>query len=353
MKRMTFFVLSLLLSTNSFAKQENPANRYVHAYKKYANATCPIPQNNIKNFVYVSRDRQSIRNSAFLKNSRFAGAQIMYSWAELEPQKGHYDFSKIRDDLSYLQAHGKTLFIQLQDATFSPKYKAVPRYLLSSEYDGGVMPQYTDDNKLEGWVAKRWNEKVHERFALLLQALGKAFDGKVEGINLQETAIGVSHKTDKSFTDKKYVKAIEANMLALKTSFPKSATMQYANFMPGEWLPWDDKGYLRAIYAYGEKIGVGLGAPDLMVQRKGQLNHALAMMHEHQYSVPLGIAVQDGNYIGQTNNTEVKENTKNLVPLLSAFAHGFLKVNYMFWVNQAPYFEQDVLPCFKSANEAN
>ena len=348
MRKFVIFILAAVATFSSFAKDGNPANRYLESYKKYVNATCPVPKTDIRNFVYVSRDRQSIIDNPFLKNPRFAGAQIMYSWAQLEPKKGQYDFSMIRSDLSYLQSHGKTLFIQLQDATFSPKYKAVPSYLLSSQYDGGVTAQYDDNNAIEGWVAKRWNEKVRERFALLLAALGKGFDGKIEGINLQETAIGVSHKTDSSFTDKKYVKAIEANMLALKKSFPKSVTMQYANFMPGEWLPWDDKGYLKSIYAYGEKIGVGLGAPDLMVKRKGQLNHALAMMHEHQYTVPLGIAVQDGNYIGETNNTEVQKKAKNLVPMLSVFAHGFLKVNYMFWVNQEPYFEQDVLPCFSS-----
>ena len=71
-------------------------------------------------------------------------------------------------------------------------------YLLS-EYDGGAVLQYNDEGKPEGWVAKRWNKKVRERFALLLQALGKEFDGKIEGINLQETAIGVSKNRPKLF----------------------------------------------------------------------------------------------------------------------------------------------------------
>jgi len=82
-----------------------------------------------------------------------------------------------------------------------------------------------------------------------------------------------------------------------------------------------------------------------MVTRKGQLNHALAMMHETDFAVPLGIAVQDGNYIGETNSEEVVSERANLVPMLHAFAEDFLKVNYMFWVNQEPYFTEDVLPC--------
>ncbi|MBN1931665.1 MAG: hypothetical protein JW786_08675 [Desulfobacterales bacterium] len=270
----------------------------------------------------------------------------MYSWAQLESSEGQYDFSVISDDYEYLKAHGKTLFIQLQDATFDPRYTGVPDYLMREEYDGGAIVQRSDSSEPEGWVAKRWNPSVRARFARLLTALGNTFDGKVEGVNLQESAVGVSHDDDPSFTPEVYVESVKANMLALKAAFPQSTTMQYANFMPGEWLPWEDKGYLRAIYHYGEEIGVGLGAPDLMVQRKGQLNHALAMMHEGTYHVPLGIAVQDGNYIGQTGSDLILFDRKNIVPLLHAFAKDFLKVRYMFWVNQEPYFQQDVLPCF-------
>ena len=111
----------------------------------------------------------------------------------------------------------------------------------------------------------------------------------------------------------------------------------------------DDKGYLRSIYKYGEQIGVGIGGPDLMVTRKGQLNHLITLLHEERYTVPIGIAIQDGNYVGKTGNESTNvtaKNRKNIVPLLHGFAKDFLKVNYMFWTNQAPYFKQDVLPCF-------
>ena len=145
-------------------------------------------------------------------------------------------------------------------------------------------------------------------------------------------------------------------MLALKKAFPNSTTMLYANFVPGEWLPWNDKGYLKSIYAYGEEIGVGLGNPDLMVTRKAQLNNPLRLMHEGNYSVPIGIAIQDGNYIGKTGadsdyneyTDQGKQAHQNIVPLLHAFAKDFLKVSYMFWVNQKPYFEEDVMPCFSN-----
>ena len=328
------------------AGKHNPAERYSRAYEAYLDLQCPIQANAIKHFVHLARSRERLQGHAFLRNARFSGAQIMYAWKQLESSKGQYDFSIIESDLHYLSARNRRLFIQLQDATFNPEYNAVPDYLLSAEYDGGAVLQ-RGDNGDDGWTAKRWNAAVQERFAALLMALGERFEGRIEGINLQETAIGVTNALDSSFTPEKYVAALKTNLAALKKAFPRSTTMQYANFMPGEWLPWEDQGYLRSIYAFAEQIGVGVGAPDLMVRRKGQLNHALAMMHEHQYSVPVGIAVQDGNYIGLTNSAKVVSQRRNLVPLLHGFAQDFLRVDYMFWVDQPPYFEQDVLPCFE------
>jgi hypothetical protein len=343
------FILSLLLLLSSeicYGQWQNPSERYSHAYLDYVDATCPITENSIKHYVYFNRDREAIYQHEFLRFERFSGAQIMYSWAQLESTKGQYDFSIIEHDYQYLKKYGKQLFIQLQDATFSVNYKAVPSYLISESYAGGIVYQRTDDGEPEGWVAKRWNKNVQTRFAMLLNALGQAFDGKIAGINLQESAIGVSQQDDTSFSPSIYVDALKTNMKALKQAFPLSVTLQYANFMPGEWLPWEDHGYLKAIYQYGDEIGVGLAAPDLMVTRKGQLNHAIAMMHEHRYQVPLGIAVQDGNYIGKTNSNEQIQHRQNLVPLLHAFADDFLHVSYMFWVDQAPYFQEDVLACF-------
>jgi hypothetical protein len=344
---ISVFILSILWTPIN-AQEKKRSERYIDAYKKYLDSTCPIKKDSIQHFVYFANERELIKSHPLLTHPMFSGAQIMYAWKDLEPEKGKYDFSSIKQDYKYLKKYRKKLFIQLQDVTFNPKRKAVPDYLLAAEYDGGAVLQYNDDNKPEGWVAKRWNKKVRERFSLLLQALGKEFDEKIEGINLQETSIGVK---DSSFSEIAYINGLKENMLALKKAFPSSTTMIYANFIPGEWLPGNDKGYLRSIFQYGEEIGVGLGGPDLMVKQKGQLNHTLAMMHEGHYTVPLGIAIQDGNYIGETGDTneEVKKKVHpNIVPLLHAFAKDFLKINYMFWVNQEPYFKTDVLSCFSN-----
>jgi hypothetical protein len=345
-KSQSITLLVYFMTINVFGQSENPANRYIDAYKKYLSSTCPIKPDSIKHYVYFARNRELIHNHPFLNIHRFEGAQIMYPWEQLEPEKGKYDFSIIKEDYNYLLSHGKKLFIQLQDATFDPKYVGIARYLLTGEFDGGSIPQFNDNGEAVGWVAKRWNPKVQERFALLLEALGKEFDGKVEGINLQESAIDIKSELDTTFSPGRYAESLKINMLALKKAFPQSSTMQYANFMPGEWLPLEDKGYLRSIYNYGQEIGVGLGGPDLMVKQRGQLNHTIAMMHEGKFTVPLGIAIQDGNYIGETGNITLVTDRENIVPLLHAFAKDFLKVKYMFWAYQEPYFIKDVIPCF-------
>jgi len=357
-RKFSWLFVALCVASNASVSRaqdwDNPADRYKDAYKAYAAARCPIAADDISHFVYFTRDRRRMRKHPFLEQDRFEGAQIMYAWRQLEKKKGVYDFSVIRSDLDYLKSHGKTLFIQLQDVSFSSKYKAVPDYLLDPAYGGGALPEQAK-GKTIGWVARRWDPRVRARFVALLRALGEEFDGEIEGINLQESAIDIDPELDPSFSPAAYAQALRGNMRALKAAFPTSVTMQYANFMPGEWLPWEDEGHLRSLYALGEEIGVGLGTPDLLFKRRAQLNHPIALMHESDFSVPLGIAIQDGNYVGSTG-ADLHSETQGpddigdgaVVPRLQAFAKDFLKVDYMFWVDQNPYLRTQVLPCFET-----
>ncbi len=130
-----------------------------------------------KNFVFFSQDREKIHSDPFLDCQALSGAQITYSWRQLEPAKDSYDFSMIREDLQFLQGHHKRLWVQLQDVTFMPTHVCVPKYIQDDpEYHGGVAQQYAfhkndvDDKQAspEGWVAKRWDPAVRMRFQRLL-----------------------------------------------------------------------------------------------------------------------------------------------------------------------------------------
>src|SRR5690349_23963997 len=98
----------------------------------------------VHHYVFFGQDRDKIKaDSGFLGTEALEGAQVAYSWRQLEPEKDQYDFSAIREDLAFLTSKGKKLFIQLQDVTFSASRINVPRYLLAdARYGGGADKQY-------------------------------------------------------------------------------------------------------------------------------------------------------------------------------------------------------------------
>lgn len=301
-------------------------------------------------YVFFNRDRERISDAAFLETKAFAGAQLKYTWRELERGKDGYDFSAIQHDLMSLTAKGKKLFLQLQDASFDTNIVNVPRYLINdAQYNGGADKQYSikdDDEKLavpEGWVARRWDPAVQERLHKLLSALGQEFDGKVEGINLAETAVtfGESGRLfPKGFTPARYRDAVVTNMMVLKRAFPKSVAMQYANFMPGEWLPGKDQSYLRSVYRHAKEMNVGVGGPDLLPYKPGQMNHCYLLLKECAGITPTGIAVQHGNYEHKNPQTGQPVTISDLV----GFATEYLKVDYIFWSTQEPFYSQKLIP---------
>lgn len=300
-------------------------------------------------FIYFGLERDRIREAAFL-SSRAEGAQLKYTWRELEPQKDGYDFSAIRRDHDFLRSKGKKLFLQLQDVSFYDSIINVPSYLREDPvYRGGVAPQYEiaggreDAARRGGWIARRWDPAVRERFRLLLLALGREFDGKIEGINLAETSV-VFGETGKlfpaGFTYEAYRDGILENLAALGEAFPRSVKIQYANFMPGEWLPRRDKGYLESVYRRAAELGVGVGGPDLLPYRKAQMSHSYPRLKTVAGKIPTSIAVQDGNY----EYVNPKTGKRVTLDELLEFASEFLEVEYLFWAAQEPFYSRQVLP---------
>jgi len=306
------------------------------------------------NYVFFNRDRDRIHDRSFLDNPVIVGAQLKYTWRELEPQPGAYRFDEIRRDLTFLEAHGKRLYVQIQDVSFSGDIVNVPRYLLEdSAFGGGVARQYEDQGDddatatPEGWVARRWDEAVRQRFVYLLKALGREFDGRLQGINLPETSIGFGTSGrfhPRGFTYEGYRAAVVATMGDAREAFPQSEVLQYANFMPGEWLPRNDHGYLRSIYRAAESLGVGVGGPDLLPFRKGQRKHSYPLIAARGAHTVAGVAVQDGNL------EEIDPGTGRPVSVatLFRFASEDLHLDHLFWGTQEPFYSRDVLPFLES-----
>jgi hypothetical protein len=318
-------------------------------------AVCSGRAGAVRHYVFFDLDRERIHERTFLETKALAGAQLKYSWRELEPKRDAYDFRALRADLAFLTSKGKKLFLQLQDATFSPSRIYVPDYLREeARFHGGADRQYRihgeDEAHAEaaGWVARRWDPAVQERFRRLLFVLGKEFDGRIAGINLPETAVdfGESGRLfPAGFTPALYRDAVLTTAAALKRAFPRSVTMLYANFMPGEWLPDKDEGYLRSVYQRARELKVGVGGPDMLPYRPGQMHHSYPLIRACHGSIPTGIAVQEGNY----ETKDPKTGRPMTISELLAFATDYLKVDYIFWSTQEPYYSRELLP-FLNAN---
>lgn len=295
-------------------------------------------------FVYFANDRERIAEPAFLANSAIAGAQLRYMWRELEPARNQYAFQTVLADIATLAADGKRLFIQVQDATFSQRVP-VPDYLLQEpEFSGGAVRKWevrdTSRARFDGWVARRWDPKVNERFARLLDTLGRAVDGRIAGISFGETAIAFdgTEPQPSGFSNDAYAAGIKTIMSAARRAFPRSVVIQYVNFMPGDSPP--STPFLCDVYAHAAAVGVGVGGPDILPFRPYQRANSLPLIAARPRHVPGGMAVQDGNL------AEVNPATQQRVTVeeLYHYAVEDLHLDFIFWGTEEPYYHAEVLP---------
>ena len=308
----------------------------------------------IKNFLFIGMDRDQLKDTNFFKPGLFDGVQIAYSWRQLEHEKDVYDFSIIKEDLAILKRYKKKLFIQFEDVSFSLKWNHAPAYILEDTiYHGGANKQYRFKDYKEseysdlGWVTRRWDPEVQKRMHKLFRELGKQFDGVVEGINSEETAVTFGQKPllhPPGYSFATYTNAWIENLTVLKKAFPKSTVMVYANFMPGGFLPYQDSSYLKAIYNFAWKNNVGVGGPDLLPYRPDQMTNSYPFIRDSYKKVVTGVAVQDGTYEYINPRTKEKITAKEIYE----FAENDLHLSYIFWGTEDPFFHSETLPLLQS-----
>jgi hypothetical protein len=86
-----------------------------------------------------------------------------------------------------------------------------------------------------------------------------------------------------------------------------------------------------------------MGGPDLLPFRRGQLRGSYPLIKELAGIVPTGIAVQDGNFEDLNPSTGKRTAISDLV----GFATDYLKVDYIFWGTEEPYYSGEVVPFLK------
>jgi hypothetical protein len=266
------------------------------------------------------------------------GVQVVYSWKSLEPARDHYDFTAIRADLEFLERRGKKLFVQVQDRFFEREHRKVPRYLLEeTRYGGGLAPQGDHAGEGQpagsGWVAQQWNPAVRQRFQALLSALARDFDGRVFGVNLPESAADIDRKRDRTgFDCDTYFAAELENAAHARRVFRKSHVVQYVNFWPCEWE--DDRRYMSRAFAFAHDSGLGLGGPDIVPYRKGQMKNAYPFFNRYRGKLSLvAMAVQEPTLTYRNPATGKPFTREEFV----AFARDYLGVDIIFWSVASPW----------------
>jgi hypothetical protein len=294
-------------------------------------------------YLFLGGDEASSHTQE-LNNPFVYGAQIVYSWKQLEPKKGTYNFSKIEKDLNFLSLIHKKLFIQLQDRSFEPTIFNVPDYIRNDViYHGGVAMQYDYPGEgkpiTSGWVARVWDPAVRERYQLLMQKLAAHFDGKITGINLPETAVDFDiNNPPKDFTYDNYFYAEIENIIALRQAFQKSIVIQYVNFFPGEWN--NDHHYMSKLFSYALKYHFGLGGPDVVPYRMSHMKNSFPFFHKFKGKLLTGIAIQEPDYTYKNPDTGDYYRFSDFY----SFSRDYLGAKIIFWNTQEPFFSTQLLP---------
>lgn len=300
-------------------------------------AMLPASAKTPENFIYTSSGELDAA-SVIMAGSDIGGAQIVYNWRSLEPEKNNYDFSQIEKDLARLKVANKKLFIQIQDRFFEQDARYVPDYLMNdTRYGGGISPQF--DNPGEGkpigagWVAQQWNPAERQRYQALLAAIAKRFDGQVYGVNLPETAIDLDmKKLPKGFSCDNYFAGEMENLTFARKVFTKSYVVQYVNFWPCEWN--NDQNYMGRLFEFASTNNVGLGGPDIIPNRKAQMKNSYPFFNKYKSKLALiAMAVQEPTLTYRNPNTGKAFSKDEFVE----FAENYLGADIIFWSTTSPW----------------
>jgi hypothetical protein len=236
-------------------------------------------------------------------NASLAGAQVRWSWAELEPSQGNYNFSAIEADLARLQSMGKRLWIQVLDRKFNTTDSSgiIPSYMMTSAYNGGLVQNRS------GYVARLWESKVMDRKIALMQALAARFDNEpfVEGITGAETAMGFDAPLPDGYSAAILAAQLKREVSAMTAAFRHTNVFVYTNFIGSEAVMIDLIGHIHRNRA-------AAGGPDtLPPPRDGTLGQLVFVGTiggtDYRGLMPIGQTVQSPELGGKEGNWTPQE----------------------------------------------
>jgi hypothetical protein len=174
---------------------------------------------------------------------------------------------------------------------------------------------------------------VRARFQALLAALAERFDGRIAGIVLTETAATVDPDAPPEGWDcDSYFAAETENALFARRAFRRSQVVQYVNFWPCGWA--NARPYMSRFFELAAANGIGVGGPDIVPYRPGQMANSYPFIRAFRDRVPLvAMAIQEPTleYLNpQTGRPFSREEFER-------FAIDYLGVDDIFWSKDTPW----------------
>ena len=246
------------------------------------------------------------------------GIMKRFTWRELEPQRGVYDFSQIQTALNWAHAYGMQLVVMIDDKTFVLE-RPNPSYL----------DTLTPRNRSGGYTMLRWDPTVVDRYKALVAALGASFDSNAnfEGIAAQESSLGLDSTALKTYgyTPEKYRDALIDMFTHALAVMPRSRVFWYQNFLVG------NNNYIGSVAAALGPKGLVMAGPDTLPDRDSLVDKSYPFFGQFKDKMHLGIQVEGACYraLHETSGYSTKYWTMSE---LFQYARDTLHVNYMFWV---------------------
>jgi hypothetical protein len=258
-----------------------------------------------------------------------------YTWRDLEPSQGKYDFSGMQADLNWAASSGMHMIFIIEDKTFTIE-RPDPSYL----------DKLTPRNRAGGYTVIRWNPTVVTRFNALTKAIGAKFDSNknFEGLATQETALGLDSPVLKQFgyTPEKYRDSYINILTAASQNMPTSRVFWLMNFLVG------DQAYIGNIAAAVAPKGVIMGGPDVWPDNKSLQSKVYPFYTQFYKKMPLFGQVENVCYSEPHMTSGFKTKYWTMTELFN-YARTKLHVSYMFWVRvtsgpKGAYTWLDALP---------
>ena len=250
------------------------------------------------------------------------GLQKRYYWAELEPRWGQYDFEQLEADLDLLESQGKRLVVFVEDKSFNNDIPT-PGYLSS----------LTARNRKGGYTAIRWKPYVVERFKLLIDEIGRRYDGHpaFEGIAIQESEPGFNDAVRRQYGYRPeiYRDAVIDVLTSAAQSIPTSTVFWYMNFFP------ENRDYIVAIANKVGPQGVAVGGPDVLPDNAPLARLTYPYYDQLEGKMVLFNSMQYNSFRHVRKRNSGGGRYWNMWQLYN-FARDELHVTYLFW-NRPPY----------------